>query len=105
MSVLWESKRYCKLDVPYTLKSLFDIVQNASTANLLQFGYQYCIEVKDTANWMLYMHGKVCMNIVQNASSVNLLQIGCQYCIEVRYTANWKEFMPSKVYKSIIQNA
>ena len=29
------------------------IVQNASHVNLLPFGYHWCIDVKDTAKWML----------------------------------------------------
>ena len=71
------SKRYCKLVMIHAWKSLHYYC-------ILYFGSQYCIEVKDTANWMLCMHRKVCIDLVQNASSVNLLHFEHLYSIEVK---------------------
>ena len=63
------------------------IVQNASTANMMHFEYQLCIEVTGTANWMLFQHSQVCIILVQNATSAKLtvnwiivLLYSKQYC-------------------------
>ena len=63
------------------------IVQNASTANMMHFDYQLCIDVTGTAYWILFQHSQVCISLVQNATSAKLtvnrivvLLYSKQYC-------------------------
>ena len=48
------------------------IVQDVSTANMMHFEYQLCIDVTVTVYWMLFQHSQVCIILVQDATSAKL---------------------------------
>ena len=67
---------------------LKEIKEKKNICFLQHFGYQYYIEVKDTANWMLGMHWKVSLNIAHNDLTLNLKKLHsfCTVCLKCKLT-------------------